>query len=278
MRLADPKTDSMYHAGWAWAGDTPFHYTKLIASHFGGTRNPMAMSWPANIKPDKTPRPQFHHVNDIAPTIYEILGIKPPKVVDGFAQDPIDGVSMVYTFASATAPTRKHTQYFDNNGSRGIYHDGWYRLYLRTVDTLAHGESGTRNLGFQRGRLGTLRPQADFSQANDLASKDPNVWQKMKTLFLKEAEANKVFPIGAGSGCAFIRKTASRRLTRPGNSTRRRGACRSSLLPGLAARAITLRSIRVGRERIRRPLLARRSRRRPDPLSWTRANSSTNTT
>ena len=89
----------MYHAGWAWAGDTPFQYTKLIASHFGGTRNPMAVSWPARIKPDKTPRSQFHHVNDIAPTIYEILEIKPPKVVDGFAQDPIDGVSMAYTFA-----------------------------------------------------------------------------------------------------------------------------------------------------------------------------------
>ena len=105
--LGGPKVDNMYHAGWAWAGDTPFHHTKLIASHFGGTRNPMAISWPAKIKPDATPRPQFHHVNDIVPTIYEILGIKPPKVVDGFVQDPIDGVSMAYTFADANAPTRK---------------------------------------------------------------------------------------------------------------------------------------------------------------------------
>ena len=70
--LGSPKTDSMYHAGWAWAGNTPFQYTKLIASHFGGTRNPMVISWPKGIKPDHTPRPQFHHVNDIAPTIYEI--------------------------------------------------------------------------------------------------------------------------------------------------------------------------------------------------------------
>ena len=124
--LGGPKVDNMYHAGWAWAGDTPFHHTKLIASHFGGTRNPMAVSWPARIKPDKTPRSQFHHVNDIVPTIYDILGIVPPKVVDGFEQDPIDGTSMVYTFADAKAPGRKHIQYFDNNGSRGIYHDGWY--------------------------------------------------------------------------------------------------------------------------------------------------------
>ena len=124
--LGGPKIDNMYHAGWAWAGDTPFQHTKLVASHFGGTRNPMAISWPKRIKADKTPRPQFHHVNDIAPTIYEVLGIKPPKVVDGFKQDPIDGVSMVYTFADAEAPRRKTHQYFENNGSRGIYHDGWY--------------------------------------------------------------------------------------------------------------------------------------------------------
>ena len=151
--------DNIYHAGWAWAGDTPFQYTKLIASHFGGTRNPLAVSWPARIKPDQTPRPQFHHVNDIAPTIYDILHIQPPQVVDGFAQDPIDGTSMVYTFADPKAPGRKHTQYFDNNGSRGIYQDGWYRLHLRPADALAHRQSGARDLGLEPGPLGALRPQ-----------------------------------------------------------------------------------------------------------------------
>jgi len=84
----------MYHAGWAWAGNTPFRYTKLIAGFFGGTRNPMVISWPKGIKPDKTPRPQFHHLNDIALTLYDILKITPPEIVDGFPQDPIDGVSM----------------------------------------------------------------------------------------------------------------------------------------------------------------------------------------
>ena len=77
--LGTAKTDNMYHAGWAWAGGTPFHHTKLVASHFGGTRNPLVVSWPKGIKPDETPRAQFHHVNDIAPTIYEVLGIKPPR-------------------------------------------------------------------------------------------------------------------------------------------------------------------------------------------------------
>ena len=92
--LGGSQTDNMYHAGWAWAGDTPFRYTKLIASHFGGTRNPLVVSWPKKIKPDKAPRSQFYHVNDIPPTVYDILGIKPPKEVNGFKQDPIDGVSM----------------------------------------------------------------------------------------------------------------------------------------------------------------------------------------
>ena len=123
--LGTAKTDSMYHAGWAWAGNTPFRHTKLVASHFGGTRNPMVISWPKGIKPDRTPRSQFHHVNDIAPTLYEVVGIRPPKVVDGYKQDPIDGVSLAYTFADAKAPTRKKVQYFDNNGSRAIYQDGW---------------------------------------------------------------------------------------------------------------------------------------------------------
>jgi len=77
--LGSPKTDNMYHAGWAWAGNTPFHHTKLVASHFGGTRNPMAISWPRRITPDGVVRGQFHHVNDITPTLYEILGITPPE-------------------------------------------------------------------------------------------------------------------------------------------------------------------------------------------------------
>ena len=102
-----PKVDNMYHAGWAWMGDTPFQHTKLIASHFGGTRNPLVVSWPKSIKPDKTPHAQFHHVVDVVPTIYEILGITAPEVVDGFKQDPIDGVSMAYSFANRQRQRRR---------------------------------------------------------------------------------------------------------------------------------------------------------------------------
>jgi arylsulfatase len=196
--LGGPKVDNMYHAGWAWAGDTPFRYTKLIASHFGGTRNPMAISWPAGIKPDKTPRPQFHHVNDIAPTIYQILNITPPKVVDGFPQDPIDGVSMVYTFADPNAPGRKHTQYFDNNGSRAIYHDGWFACTFGPLTPWLTVSPGLATWDSRKDVWELYNLQTDFSQANNLALKDPKRLVDMQALFLKEAEANKAFPIGAG--------------------------------------------------------------------------------
>jgi arylsulfatase A-like enzyme len=121
----DNGSSSEYHAGWAWAGSTPYKGTKLLASHLGGTRNPMAIRWPAKIKPDATPRPQFHHCNDVVPTIYEVLGITPPLTVNGIPQDPIDGVSFAYTFADPKAKGQLLTQYFEIMGSRAIYHDRW---------------------------------------------------------------------------------------------------------------------------------------------------------
>ena len=196
--LGGPKVDNMYHAGWAWAGDTPFRYTKLIASHFGGTRNPLVISWPKGIKPDTTPRSQFHHVNDVVPTIYEILGIKPPEVVDGFKQDPIDGTSMVYTFADATAPGRKHVQYFDNNGSRGIYNDGWYACTFGPLTPWLTVSPGLATWDSSKDVWELYDLTKDFSQAENLAEKEPERLAKMKELFLAEAKENKVFPIGAG--------------------------------------------------------------------------------
>jgi len=105
--LGGPKFDNMYHAGWAWAGSTPHRSTKLVAAHFGGTRNPLAVSWPKSIKPDKVPHPQFHHVNDIVPTIYDVLDIKTPKIVDGVSQEPLDGVSMNTHLTLRTHRTRR---------------------------------------------------------------------------------------------------------------------------------------------------------------------------
>lgn len=196
--LGGPKVDNMYHAGWAWAGDTPLKYTKLIASHFGGTRNPMVISWPKGIKPDKTPRSQFHHLNDIVPTIYDILKIKQPEVVNGFKQDPIDGVSMVYTFDDPNTTGQKHTQYFDNNGSRGIYHDDWYACTFGPLIPWLTVSPGLATWDANEDVWELYDLKNDFSQSTDLAKKHPEKLEEMKKLFLAEAEKNKAFPIGAG--------------------------------------------------------------------------------
>ena len=197
--LGTAKTDNMYNAAWAWAGDAPFRYTKLIASHFGGTRNPLVISWPDGITPDPTARSQFHHVNDIAPTIYEILGITPPEEFYGFIQDPIDGVSMAYTFDDADAPGQKTIQYFENNGSRGIYADGWYACTFGPLTPWITVPSEKLENWDSRDDVWELYDlTTDFMQQNDLADTYPDKLEEMKQLFLQEAEANKVFPIGGG--------------------------------------------------------------------------------
>ena len=203
--LGSSKTDNMNHAGWAWAGSTPFRSTKLVAAHFGGTRNPLVISWPKGIKPDKTPRSQFHHVNDIAPTLYEVIGIKHPDEVGGFKQDPMDGVSMVSTFADAKTAGRKKTQYFENNASRGIYHDGWFACTFGPFVPWDTPSTAARLKGWDAKKdvweLYDL--SKDFSQGNDLAAKEPERLAKMQEMFLAEAKANKALPIGGGLWTRF---------------------------------------------------------------------------
>jgi len=196
--LGTAKVDNMYHAGWAWAGSTPYRYTKLIASHFGGTRNPLVISWPKSIAPDKTPRRQFHHVNDIAPTIYDILGIMPPREVNGIAQDPIDGLSMAYTFADAAAPGRKHVQYFENNGSRAIYSDGWMASAFGPLIPWQAGGSDLSKWDARTDPWELFDLSHDDSQAVDLSASDPTRLAALKALFLEQAKDNKVFPVGGG--------------------------------------------------------------------------------
>ena len=196
--LGGSLTDNIYHAGWAWAGSTPFKATKLVASHFGGTRNPLVISWPKKIKPDNTPRSQFYHVNDIAPTLYEVLGIKAPKRVNGFEQDPIDGISMLPSFNDSKAPDNKHVQYFDNNGSDGIYKDGWYACTFGPLTPWLNAQKGLAEWDSSKDVWELYDLTKDFSQKNDLAKEHPEKLQEMKKLFLEQAKENKVFPIGAG--------------------------------------------------------------------------------
>ena len=197
--LGSPKVDNMYHCGWAWAGSTPYKGTKLVASHFGGTRNPMAVRWPAKIKPDATPRPQFHHVNDIVPTIYEVVGISPPREVNGFPQDSIDGVSLAYSFDDPTAKGRLLTQYFEVMGSRAIYHDGWMAsTFGPRVPWLPGLPPGIRDWTPDQDTWELYNLDEDWSQNNDLAVKMPEKLAQLKELFAMEAARNKVMPVGGG--------------------------------------------------------------------------------
>ncbi len=197
--LGGPKTDNMYHAAWAWAGSTPYKGTKLMGAYFGGIRQPMAVSWPNRIKADATPRPQFHHVIDIAPTIYELLKITPPRVVNGFEQDPIAGVSMVYTFADPKAKGRRTTQFFDIMASRGIYHDGWFASAPGPREPWVGGmPKGIKEWSPLTDKWELYNIDEDWSQANDLAAKNPQKLEEMKALFIEESEKNKNMPIGGG--------------------------------------------------------------------------------
>jgi arylsulfatase A-like enzyme len=197
--LGGPKTDNMYHAGWAWAGSTPYQGTKLNGAYFGGTRQPMAVAWPKGIKPDATPRAQFHHVIDIAPTIYEITKIIPPRVVNGFAQDPIEGVSMRYTLDDATAEGRRKTQFFDIMASRGIYHDGWFAAARGPREPWLGGmPKGIREWSPLTDKWELYNLDKDWSEANDLAASNPQKLEELKLLFLVESTKNKNLPIGGG--------------------------------------------------------------------------------
>lgn len=196
--LGGPMLESMYHHGWAWAGDTPFKSTKLIAAHFGGTRTPLVISWPKGIKADSKPRDQFHHVIDIAPTIYEILGITPPVLYNGVKQDAIDGASMAYTFEDADAPEQKPPQYFEIMGSRGVYQDGWFAGAFGPRTPWVADMSGLIGWDPDEDVWELYNLKEDFSQAHDLAEEMPKKLQAMKDMFTMEATKNKVFPIGGG--------------------------------------------------------------------------------
>jgi len=197
--LGGPLLDPMYHHGWAWAGDSPFKSTKLVAAHFGGTRTPLVISWPKHIKPDKTPRSQFHHVNDIAPTIYEILDITPPRIFNGVEQMPLDGVSMVYTFDNPKAKGRKGSQYFDIVSSRGVYHDGWFAGVQGPRKPWIPGLQGMLQWDPDQDDWELYNLSEDYSQAKNLAGAMPDKLRKMQDIFMVEAGDNKVFPIGGGT-------------------------------------------------------------------------------
>jgi len=188
--LGGPTTYPHYAAGWAVAGDTPFTWTKQVASSYGGTRNGMVIHWTKGITAKGELRSQWHHVIDIAPTILEAASLPEPKSVNGTAQTPIEGVSLAYTFADAKAPSRHTTQYFEIFGNRAIYNDGWL---AGTVHRAAWEMKVRRPLEDDIWELYDTR--SDFSLANDLAAKNPAKLKEMQDLFLTEAVKYSVLPL-----------------------------------------------------------------------------------
>jgi len=188
--LGGPMTYGHYAAGWAVAGDTPFTWTKAVASNYGGTRNGMVIRWPERIKAKGEIRSQWHHVIDIAPTILEAAGLPEPKRVDGIEQTPIEGVSFLYTFNDARAKDRHLVQYFEIAGNRGIYRDGWF---AGTVHKAVWEDAPRASLEKDKWELYNTR--TDFSLANDLAAKYPDKLKEMQALFMTEAVKYRVLPI-----------------------------------------------------------------------------------
>jgi arylsulfatase len=185
-----PETYPHMTAGWAVAFDTPYKWTKQMASDHGGTKVGMAIHWPEGIEAKGELRTQFSHVIDVAPTILEAASLPEPRVVNGTPQRPMDGVSMVYTFDDANVLDRHTTQYFEMFGNRAIYHDGWFARTIHKAPWEPHPRRGLTEDIWE-----LYDTSNDFSLVNDLSAADPEKLAEMQALFLQEAEKNQVLPI-----------------------------------------------------------------------------------
>jgi arylsulfatase len=197
-----------YACAWAWAGNTPFQWGKQVASHLGGTRNPMVVSWPARIKDRGGLRSQFTHCIDVAPTILEAAGIAEPRQVDGIDQMPMHGVSFGYSFDDASAKERHTQQYFEIFGNRALYKDGWiacaridripWRLDPKTLEKLAPGRWDPETDKWELYNL-----DEDFTEANNLAARYPEKLKELQALFRQDAQKYHVTPLLAGMAQFF---------------------------------------------------------------------------
>ena len=190
--IGDPTTYPIAPVGWALAMNTPYQWTKQVASHFGGTRDGLIVHWPAGIADAGGLRHQFHHVIDILPTVLACTGIPEPSVVGGVTQKPIEGTSMRYTFDDARAPDRRRTQYFEMCGNRGIYHEGWMAVSRHGVPWEMVPANGKR---FADDLWELYDLDHDWSQARDLAERHPDQVRRLQDLFLIEAARYQVFPL-----------------------------------------------------------------------------------
>ncbi|CQD07764.1 sulfatase [Mycobacterium lentiflavum] len=206
--LGDEHTAPHFASAWAHANNTPYQWGKQMGSHLGGTRDPMVVAWPSRIRPDAHVRDQFTHCIDIAPTVLEAIGLPEPTSVDGFDQEPMDGVSFIHTFDDSAAQERHTVQYFENFGSRAIYQDGWWacaRLDKAPWDlspqTMQRFAPGNYNPDDDVWELYYLPD--DFAQAHDLAAEHPDKLAELTELWWQEAEKNRVLPLLGGLAVMF---------------------------------------------------------------------------
>ena len=191
--LGGPLTYNHYPVGWAHAMDTPFQWTKQVASHFGGTRNGLVISWPKHMKQMGEVRSQFCSIIDIVPTILEAAGVKAPKVIGGVKQTPIEGVSLVYTFGDAKVATHHQTQYFEMMGNRGVYDNGWVACTTpRRLPWQAAADSSPDDFKWELYHVAD-----DFSEANNLVEQNPEKLKELQKVFDREAKKYNVLPLDA---------------------------------------------------------------------------------
>ena len=210
-----PDANNHYAVGWAWAMDTPFQWTKQVASHWGGTRNGTIVHWPKGIADQGGLRSQFSHVIDVAPTVLEVAGIPEPTHVNGVEQSPYEGTSMVYSFDDAAAPERHATQYFEMFGNRGIYHEGWSAVTKhRTPWKLA---AGTKTVPFDEDVWELYDGSTDYSQANNLVESMPDKLKELQELWEVEARKYLVLPLDDRGVERFNPDLAGRPVTVKGN-------------------------------------------------------------
>jgi len=189
--LGGPKHFNHFPSSWAHAMNTPFQWTKQVASHFGGTRNPMIISWPQRIKDKGGLRDQFLHTIDIVPTIYEVCGIHPPAVLNGIQQKPIEGISFAATFDDGKAEGKRKTQYFELGCNRGLYHDGW----MASAPSFVPWDPNRQEWDPDKAVWELYKIDDDFSQANDLAAQNPQKLRELQDLWWVEAAKYNVLPL-----------------------------------------------------------------------------------
>jgi len=189
--LGGPKYYNHFPAGWAWAMDAPLQWTKQVASHFGGTRNPVIVSWPAKVADKGGVRTQFHHIVDVMPTILEAAGIRAPETLNGTPQKPIEGISMVYTFNDAHAADRRKSQIFELVSNRGMYQDGWMASSMSFVPWAAKRAAYDPD----KAKWELYDIDQDFSQADDLSAKYPDKLKGLVDLWWAEAARHDILPL-----------------------------------------------------------------------------------